>query len=286
MDIAIQLTINSVIAGSIYTLIALGFNLIYGATRFFNLAHGVMATLGGYTTFFLLKTANFDTVSASLIGVIVAGFFGYGLYRVIYDPLLERKASDMVLLVASLGVFTVLQAAIAIIFTAQFHTLSVGSSTIYNFLGATITKTQVIILIITALVSLGLVLLMKFTLFGKVVRAVSDNREVAKIVGLNVRRIIGHVFFIGSAVAGLAGVLVGFDIGIEPNMGLDLLLKGVIAAIIGGVGNIYAAILGGFLLGLVENFGIWKIAGEWQDAIAFGLLLLFLIFRPRGLVNK
>jgi branched-chain amino acid transport system permease protein len=97
---------------------------------------------------------------------------------------------------------------------------------------------------------------------------------------------VAGVFFLGSAIAGLAGILVGFDTGIEPTMGLSLLLKGVIAAIIGGVGNVYGGVLGAFLLGFVENFGIWKISGEWKDAIAFAALLLFLLFKPSGLLKK
>ena len=123
-------------------------------------------------------------------------------------------------------------------------------------------------------------------MFGKSVRAVSDDEEVAKIVGINTERVIGWIFFIGSAVAGLAGILVGFDTGIQPTMGLNLLLKGIIAAIVGGVGNIWGALLGAILLGFVENFGIWKISGEWKDAIAFVLLILFLIFRPKGIIKS
>jgi len=131
----------------------------------------------------------------------------------------------------------------------------------------------------------SLILLLYKTKFGKAVRAINDDEEVAKIVGINTNKIIGYVFFIGSAIAGLAGILVGFDTGIEPTMGLNLLIKCVIASIVGGVGNIYGGVLGAFLLGFVENFGIWKISGEWKDAIAFGLLILFLIFRPRGIMN-
>ena len=134
--------------------------------------------------------------------------------------------------------------------------------------------------------TVGLVLLLKYTMFGKAIKAVSDDEEVAKIVGINTNKIISYVFFIGSAIAGLGGILVGFDTGIEPTMGFALLLKGVIAAIIGGVGSIYGALIGAFLLGFVENFGIWQISGEWKDAIAFILLILFLIFRPRGIMNK
>ena len=149
-----------------------------------------------------------------------------------------------------------------------------------------ITQTQLIIILVTVLILAGLVLLLYKTQFGKAVRAISDDEEVARIVGINTNKIIGCVFFIGSALAGLAGILVGFDTGIEPTMGLGLLLKGVIASIIGGVGDIYGGVLGAFLLGFVENFGIWKISGEWKDAIAFTLLIVFLIFRPRGIMNK
>jgi len=288
MDIVPQLILNSIIAGAIYTLIALGFNLIYGATKFFNLAHGVMVAVGGYAFFYFAKTLGLNIFVAVIIGVALAGLVGYGLDKLIYLPLRKRKASNMVLLVASLGAFTALQAVIAILFTSQFKTLSqnVGTQKLFEVFGGIITQTQLIILLAAVLVMAGLVLLLYKTQFGKAVRAISDDEEVARIVGINTNKIMGYVFFIGSAIAGLAGILVGFDTGIEPTMGLSLLLKGVIASIVGGVGNIYGGVLGAFLLGFVENFGIWKISGEWKDAIAFVLLIVFLVFRPRGIMNK
>jgi branched-subunit amino acid ABC-type transport system permease component len=287
VDILPQLIINSLIAGAIYALIALGFNLVYGATKFFNLAHGVMAAVGGYTVFYFAKTLGWNIYLAVIIGVLLAGIAGYGLDKLVYLPLRQRKASNMVLLIASLGAFTALQAIIAILFTSQFQSLSknVGAQNIYEIFGGVITQTQLIILISAIIIMIGLVLLLYKTQFGKAVRAISDDEEVSKIIGINTNKIIGYVFFIGSAIAGLAGILVGFDTGIEPTIGLGLLLKGVIASIVGGVGNIYGGMLGAFLLGLVENFGIWKISGEWKDAIAFGLLIVFLIFRPRGIMN-
>ncbi len=288
MDIISQLVLNSVIAGAIYTLVALGFNLVYGATNFFNLAHGVMAAIGGYAVFYFAKTLGLNFYIAVIIGVALAGFVGYSLDKLIYLPLRKRKASNMVLLVASLGVMTALQAVIAILFNSQFKTLSqnIGTQKIFAVFGGVITQTQLVIILAAILVMAGLVLLLFKTQFGKAIRAISDDEEVARIVGINTNKIIGYVFFIGSSVAGLAGILVGFDTGIEPIMGLSLLLKGVIASIVGGVGNIYGGVLGGFLLGFVENFGIWKISGEWKDAIAFALLIVFLIFRPSGIINK
>lgn len=287
MDIVPQLILNSIIAGSIYALIALGFNLIYGATKFFNLSHGVMAAIGGYSVFYFAKTLGWNLPLSIVIGVLLAGLIGYILDKLVYLPLRKRKASNMVLLVASLGLFTAIQAIIAILFTSQFQTLSqnVSSQRIYEIFGGVITQTQLTILISALLITAGLILMLKYTMFGKAVKAVSDDEEVAKIVGINTNKIIGYVFFIGSAIVGLGGVLVGFDTGIEPTMGFALLLKGVIAAIIGGVGSIYGALIGAFLLGFVENFGIWHISGEWKDAIAFVLLILFLIFRPHGIMN-
>ncbi len=293
-----QLIVNSIIAGSIYSLVALGFNLIYGTTKFFNLAHGVLAAVGGYVVFYLTKSGSAGTglglslIPAIIIGALVAGLIGYLLDKSVFLQLRKRKASSMVFLVASLGMMTAIQAIIAIIFSSQFQTLSTGSgfgsgeTKVYDFLGGVITQVQVVILISAIIIMVALVCLLKYTRFGKAVRAVSDEEDVAKIVGINTNKIISRIFFIGSAIAGYAGIMVGLDTGIEPTMGLSLLLKGVIASIIGGVGNIFGGVLGAFVLAFVENFGIWKISGEWKDAIAFAVLIIFLLFRPQGILKK
>lgn len=288
MGILPELILNSIIAGAIYTLVALGFNLIYSTTKFFNLAHGVMAAIGGYAVFYFSKTLGLDIHIAIVLGVILTGLVGFGVDKFIYLPLRKRKASNMILLVASLGVMTALQAIIAILFSSRFKTLSenIDTQKLFTILGGVITQTQLVILLSAALVMTGLVVFLYKTQLGKTVRAISDDEEVARIIGINTNKIIGYIFFIGSAITGFTGILVGFDVGIEPMMGLSLLLKGVVASIVGGVGNIYGGVLGAFLLGFVENFGIWKISGEWKDAIAFALLIVFLIFRPRGIMNK
>lgn len=288
MGILSQLILNSIIAGATYTLVALSFNLIYSTTKFFNLAHGVMAAIGGYAVFYFSKTLGLDIYVAIILGVALAGLVGFGLDKFIYLPLRRRKASNAVLLVASLGAMTVLQAIIAILFSSRFKTLSgnVDTQKLFTILGGVITQTQLVILLSAALIMTGLAVLLYKTQFGKTVRAISDDEEVARIIGINTNKIISCVFFISSAIAGFTGILVGFDVGIEPTMGLSLLLKGSIASIVGGVGNIYGGVFGAFLLGFVENFGIWKISGEWKDAIAFALLIVFLIFHPRGIINK
>ncbi len=288
MDILPQLIVNSIIAGAIYTLVALGFNLIYGTVKFFDLGYGALTAVGGYTVFWLYKMIGAPLYVAIPAGVLMSGLIGFVIYRLVYAPLRERKSSGTVLLVGSLGAFTALQAIVAILFTSQFQTLSrnSGAEAVYQIFGGVITQIQVIMFVSGIVIMGSIALLLKFTMFGKAVKAIGDDEEVAKIVGINTPRVIGWVFGIGSAIAGLAGILVGFDTGIEPTMGLSLLLKGVIASIIGGIGNVYGGVLGAFLLGFIENFGIWKISGEWKDAIAFAVLILFLLFRPQGILRR
>ena len=288
MDIIPQLIVNSIIAGAIYTMVALGFNLIYGTVKFFDLGYGALTAVGGYAVFYFYKTLSLNLYISILLGILIAGIIGFLLYKFVYSPLRARKSSGMVLLVGSLGAFTAVQALIAILFPSQFQTLtqSAGAGKVYDILGGVITEVQLIILICGLVIMAGMALILKFTIFGKAVKAVGDDEEVSKIVGINTPKIIGWIFFIGSAIAGLAGILIGFDTGIEPTMGMSLLLKGVIASIIGGIGNIYGGVLGAFFLGFVENFGIWKISGEWKDAIAFGVLIIFLLWRPQGILKR
>ena len=133
---------------------------------------------------------------------------------------------------------------------------------------------------------MALILFLRKTSFGKAVRAIGDDEEVSKVVGINTTVVIAIVFFIGAMYASLAGILIGHDTAIQPRMGLLLLLKGWIASVIGGIGNLYGAIVGGFVLGMIEQFGIWDLAGEWKDAISFILLILFLAFWPKGLIPR
>lgn len=288
LDLITQLVINSIIAGAIYTLIALGFNLVYGATKFFNIAHGVFAAIGGYTVYFLFRISGINLFLSVFAGILLAGISGMLSDRIIFLPLRKKGGSNVIMLVASIGLFTVLQAVIAILFGNRFQSLTeiFNAQRTYKISSGVITGLHIVIIITVIFLTAGLLLMLNKTKFGKAVKAISDDEEVAGIVGINTDRIIGYVFFIGSAIAGLGGILIGFDTGIMPTMGMGLLLKGVIASIVGGVGNVYGGVLGAFLLGFVENFGVWKIAGEWKDAIAFGMLIIFLLFRPQGILGK
>lgn len=288
MDIAVQIALNAIIAGALYSLAALGFNLVYSTTRFFDIGYGAYAAAGAYAVFWMYQVVGLTLAPSILFGVIVAALLGFLVEKMVYRTLRKCKASSTVLLIASLGVLTVIQAVIAIIFSSQFQALSqnLGESRLYHLFGGVITETQVFILVAGFVIMLTLCVVLRCTMFGKAIRALADDEEVAQIVGINSERLIGIVFFAGAAIAGTAGIAVGFDTGIQPTMGMSLLLSGVVAAIIGGAGNVYGGVAGAFLLAIVENAGVWYLSGEWKSAIAFLILILFLLFRPQGIFPK
>lgn len=283
-----QIIINSLIAGSLYTLTAMGFSLVYSCTKFVNLTHGMVAAAGGYIVFYLAKILGLDMSFSIIFGILGAGILGLGLNKIIFEPLKRRRSSNTVLLVASLGAMIVIQSLLAIFFTSQFQTLGDSNTIrkIYIFSNVVVTQTQIIILLSALISFTALSSILKFTKFGKMARAINDNEEVAAIVGINTKKIIRWLFFLGSIIAGLAGVLAGFDTGLQPTIGMNLLIKGYIATVIGGIGSIKGAVIGSLILGIAENFGTWKISGEWKDAIAFILLTIFLLFRPQGIFKK
>src|SRR3989344_4376360 len=288
MDILPQLIVNSLIAGSIYAILTLGFNLTYATSKFIDMSFGVFTAIGAYSVFYLSKQLGAPLSLGIFAGIILSGLISFLAYIFIYKPLRARKSSGAVLLIASLGVLTALQAILAILFTSQFQTLSglLPGNRVFEVWGGTFTAVQLSIFYVGAAVFALVAFLLRYTLFGKAVTAISDDEEVSKIVGIDNGRVMGRLFFCSGAIGGLAGILIGFDTGIEPIMGLPWLLVAVIAAIIGGIGNIPAGVAGAFLLAFAENFGIWKIAGEWKAAIAFGLLIIFLIWRPQGIFKR
>jgi branched-chain amino acid transport system permease protein len=300
--IIIQLLINGIIAGSIYALIAIGFTVIYRTVRFFHFAHGVVYTAGAYIAFsvvsFQLSVFGFQSsvimwVLVFAAGVVGAGVLGVVIDRTIYFPLRKKKASNLIFLLASFGVFIFLQNLIQLIYGAQIQTIRTGpikeghQLSVFGYqLGAVITNIQIIILVVSGLLAVILFLFIKYAKIGKAMRAVADNSIAASTVGINPERIILISFAIGSALAGAAGILISFETNIEPTMGFNALLKGIIASIVGGIGSLPGAVLGGFFLGLAENLGIWKISAGWKDSIAFAILIIFLIIKPSGIMGK
>ena len=281
-----QLIVNGIIAGGIYALIAIGFTVIYRTVRFFHLAHGVVYTAGAYLayTFFILLKVNL--ILSFFISVILSAVLGVGIDRFIYYPLRRHNASNLIFLLASFGVFIFLQNLIQLLYGAQILTIRTGPiKEGHHFLGAVITDIQILIFVVSIILMILLWVFIQKAKLGKAMRAVSDDPIGANVVGINPEKIITISFAIGSALAGAAGILISFETNIEPTMGFNAILKGVIASIVGGIGSIPGAVLGGFFLGLAENLGVWKIQAGWKDAISFLILIIFLLIRPQGFLG-
>ena len=251
------------------------------------LAAIVGAAIGAYSAFLVADAPGSRLYLSWAVSCLVAGVVGLALYRGLYMHMISRARSPLIMLVASLGVLLALTAATTIVFQAAPRPLpeAFGSDP-WVIGGATIKGFNVFTIGVAVVGFAGLLLLLKRSSFGKAVRAIGDDEEVAKVVGINTTAVIAVVFFIGAVYAALAGLLSGHDTAIQPRMGLLLLLKGWIASVVGGLGNLYGAIVGGFALGMVEQFGIWDLAGEWRDVVSFGVLILFLSFWPKGLLPR
>jgi len=286
MDIFLQLLINSLIAGATYALVAIGFSLIYSTCRFIPFAHGGVLVFAAYALYFLFSILNLNFGLSVILAVIFAVFLGWLLNVAVYKQLRKRKASSAILLIASFALLVLLESFILLLFGAgakTFDFIKVAKG--LEFFGAIITPLQVFIIIFSIFLLWLLFFFMKKTKIGKAMRAVADNRDAAEIVGISSEKIYMWSFVIGSAIAGVAAVLIGLDRNLEPTMGTSLMIKGFTGAIIGGIGSVPGAILGSFLLGLVENFGIWFLPSGYKDAVAFLILFVFLLFKPQGILG-
>ena len=245
------------------------------------------AVLGAYCGYLVANAPGSQLYLSWAVSCLMAGTVGLALYRGMYIYMRERARSPLIMLVGSLGILLAMTAAVTIVFQTAARPLpeAFGNDP-WTVGGANIKGFNVFTIGVALAGFVALLLVLKLTAFGKAVRAIGDDEEVSKVVGINTTAIIAAVFFIGAVYAAMAGILTGHDTAIQPRMGLLLLLKGWIASVVGGIGNLYGAIVGGFTLGMIEQFGIWDLAGEWKDVISFIVLILFLSFWPRGLLPR
>jgi len=283
-----QILLNGLISGSQYALVGVGFALVYFVTHAFHFAHGAILVVGAYGAYMAHALIGWGLIPAAIAGVMIAGGTGclvdYGIYR----PLRRRGSPAVVMLLASLGAYIFLQNAVSLGFGDNVRTLRQASTTVAGLevLGARITESQLLGLTLSILVLGALMHLLRSTKLGRAVRAVAANPVLAEVSGIDSQRTILLVVALASALAGLAGVAVGLDIDISPAMGLRLLMMGVVAFVVGGTGSISGVAAGALFLGLLQHVGAWLLGSQWQDVIAFFLLLVVLVVRPSGLLGR
>ena len=291
MDILLQQLTNAIVVGAFYSLIALGYSMVYGIIKLLNFAHGDLYMVGAFAGFSVLSLFSgqpgvLGILLAFLAAIVITGLFGMGIERIAYRPLLN--SSRLTILITAVGVSLVLENAVMLSYGPSFRVFQVQLPTSgFQVAGATITYTQLGILLLSVLLLWGLHLFVTRTLYGKAMRAISIDQSATSLMGIPVHRIISITFFIGSALAASAGMMAGLYYGqINFMMGFIVGLKAFTAAVIGGIGSIPGAMLGGLVLGLVESLGTVYFGGEWKDVFAFGILILILVLKPTGLLGE
>ena len=295
MNEFLQQLINGLAVGGIYALVALGYTMVYGVLKLINFAHGDIFTIGAYLGMTLLASGVLSgnlapVLAVGLVVVIVFGLvalLGVALERVAYRPL--RKANRLAAVVSALGASIVLQNAVMLIYGARVYVYpeNLIPTLTFNIFGLNVPVMRIIVIVSSLVLMLALYAFINRTRMGTAIRAVAIDQGAARLMGINVDRVISLVFFIGAGLGGVAGVMVGTYYGqIDFTMGWSYGLKAFTAAILGGIGNIPGAMIGGLLLGVIEALGASYLAMAWKDAIAFLVLILILIIRPTGLLGE
>jgi len=282
----LQQLVNGISLGSIYALIALGYTMVYGIIRLINFAHGDIYMLGAYIGFFCTTALHMAFFPALIIAMAGAAITGVCIERAAYRPL--RKAPKIAVLITAIGVSLFLEYGGMLVLSPQPRTFpEVFPDKIYNVGGIIIGSQQMLILATSLVLMVVLTYIVQKTKVGKAMRAVSFDADAARLMGIDVDRIISFTFAIGSGLAGAAGVLVGvYYNSIDPLMGIMPGIKAFVAAVLGGIGIIPGAMLGGIIMGIVEALISGFVSSTFRDAGAFAILIIILLFKPAGLLGK
>ncbi len=284
--IGLQQLINGLALGSVYALIALGYTMVYGIIKLINFAHGEIYMLGAYLGFYAITSLNLSLVPAMVLAMISAAIIGMLLERVAYRPL--RSSPRIAVLITAIGASLLFQSTAQLVFGASFKPFPQAIPFTRIQLGPVFTTNrQLLIFGVAVALMIALHIIVQYTTFGKAMRAVSMDKDAAQLMGINIDRVISITFALGSALAAAAGILVGMYYNrIDPYMGTMPGLKAFVAAVLGGIGIVPGAVVGGLLMGVAENMVVAFVSSTLRDAVAFAILIAVLLFRPNGLLGK
>jgi branched-chain amino acid transport system permease protein len=284
MELFLQQVFNGIMFGSTYAIVALGLTLVMGILNIPNFAHGHLYMLGGYITYFFVSNIGLGYWGALLLSVIVLGLIGAVMERIVYRPLSD--APHINAFIAAIGALLFLESLALVVWGPQGLRIANPHPQIFNVMGITVGLQRLIVIVGAAALIVLLHLFLKKTLMGTTLEAVAQNREGAMLNGINVNRVSAITFFISSATAAVAASLLSPIFMLSPAMGAILGMKAFIIVILGGMGSIPGAILGGYILGLIEALGGGYISAEYKDVFAFGALIVILSIKPTGIFGK
>ena len=286
MQLLMQQMVNGIALGSIYAMIALGYTMVYGTIRLINFAHGDVYMLGAFLGYYLVAVLGVNWMLALLITMGVIAVVGVLIERIAYKPL--RHSTRIAALITAIGVSYLIQNLMIYFVGPEMRAFPAPIEVkMFKVFGLIVNSKQLLVLAVTITVMIALQIIVQHTRMGKAMRAVAVDQDAAQLMGINVDRVISFTFALGSALAGLAGILVGiYYNSIQATMGTAPGLKAFIAAVVGGIGSIPGAMIGGYLIGILETLVTYMGGAMYKDAVVYGLLIIILLVLPSGLLGK
>lgn len=280
----LQLIFSGIATGALYGLIAVGFTVIFNTSSIINIAQGEFAMLGGMATVYLYTVAKLPLAVAAVLAILITAVLGVLMERLTIHPIAHRKYHVMTYILITFGMVIVFSNMAMLSYSRDVQSIPsfVGYDTI-RLLGAAVTPMSVLILAVLVVLMVGLNFLFNHTMFGKAMKATAVDRETAALMGIPAQQMVTYSFAISAAIGAVSGILITPLLYTQYSIGMQFTMKGFVGAVIGGLGNIFGAIAGGIILGVLESLSAGLISSGMKDAITFGVLIIVLIFKPAGL---
>ena len=280
-----QFLVNGVITGIIYSLLAIGFALVYNTTRIFHIAAAGIYVFAAYMFWLMVSTVGLPLVAAFVMAIVLTMALSLLTEKVVYRPLKNRSASMNVMMIASIGMMTIIINVIAMFFGNETKVIENKILMPLHWGNIIITQPQMYEALVGGVVILGFVITLLSTRWGLKLRALSADETLFKTLGFDTTKTRTNVFLVSGAFIAIASCLTVYDVGLDPNMGMSVMINAMVAMIIGGVGKFNTCIIGGILLGVLQSLTVYAFASNWQNAVTFLVLLIFLFLRPQGIAG-
>jgi branched-chain amino acid transport system permease protein len=281
-----QFLINGIILGAVYALASLGFALIYNTTRIFHIAYAVLYTLCPYIILTFYQQVGFPFVLSLVLAIVITILLSLVIEIFVYKPLSKKNSSGNVIMISSIGVMIIVINLIVLLYGNETKILNPHLSKSISYGSVFITYTQIIQFTVCTLLLVLFLVFLKYSKFGTTTKAMRDDIVLTSVFGVNIYLMRIILFAMSALFAAVAGGLVAYDVGMDPYVGMTVLLNAVVALIIGGIGRFEAPIIGGFVIGILQSLSVWVLSTRWLDAVTFTLLILFLLFRPQGILGE
>ncbi len=280
-----QLLLNGICAASLFAISALGFSLVYNSTNIFHFAFGAIYTAAAYLFYFFYLLLGLSQVISIILSLLISAVIGVLIDALIYQKIENKLNSPLAVLISSFGVYLFIVNLIALLMGNEVKIIEKGITPTFQIQSLIITKYQIVSLI-SFIIILFLFLIFKTSKIGHIILGFSFNPKLIEVLGYNPKLIRVFIFATSSILAGIASIISAFDIGFDPHVGLNTVLISAVALIIGGVKVFEGAILGAFLIGILQSIVIWKLSAKWVDSFVYLLFIMFLLFKPSGLLGK